>query len=327
MPPRPRKPKSDTNEFANALAFVGTVCSKVGPVNETHFHIVNNQVTAFNGILAAGHTITEDLIACPHAHLLVEATLKCGQNFSITQLEGKLSIKSDKFKAIIPCLSNDALIATTPDQPIAIINDRFKTACAAVAGLANENAQQIALASIFMNGQSLISTDSHLLIEYWHGIDLPPGLVIPKPLCQLLQKIPKKLARFGFSASTVTFYFEDGSWIRSQLFADPWPDVQGILNQPCNPWPVPVALWDAIAAIQPFADALVYFDRDVLRSHSSEHQGASYDCSGLPRGPIFSIKQLLTIKPYIEKVDWLVNNGQLALWYGANCRGAIAGRI
>jgi hypothetical protein len=106
--PMPRgKPKKQAevkaNAFIQALQFVSLVARDVGPVNETHIHIHNGWITAFNGVLGAGHKIAEDLHASPSAKLITQALLKCSGHFDITQLDNnQLSIKIGQIQSYCP---------------------------------------------------------------------------------------------------------------------------------------------------------------------------------------------------------------------------------
>jgi hypothetical protein len=168
-------------------------------------------------------------------------------------------------------------------------------------------------------------------MEFWHGIDLPYGIAIPKIFATTLSKIQKKLTKFGFSQSSATFYFEDESWLRTQFYAEPWPDIRNILDIKCNLWPVPNDFWKAIDAIEPFANECVYFDQGLIKTHADSNEGATYECYGIPAGPIYSIKQLKVIRPYAKQIDFMApgihNNSYMLIWYGDRCRGAIAGRM
>lgn len=282
-----------------------------------------NWATAFNGVIAAGCPITEDIYACPNSKLIVEALSKCGEHISFTQLEHKLSIKSDKFKAIVPCIDPTLLNIALPDNPICPITDAFKEGLSIVGTLANENAQSVHLASILMNGPSLIATNGKVVIEYWHGLNLPPGISLPKALVEPLNNT-KKLAQFGFSQSSVTFWFDDGSWIKSQLYVERWPDMGMVLNRPANAWPVSGSFWAGLEAVAGFTESgFVYFDAGVLRSHDNPSQGASYEVPGLPKGPAFPAKQLAMIRNYATRIDFLAKD--CLLFFGDNVRGAIAG--
>ena len=315
----------------DALRFCKLVTKSEGPPNETHFLLSNNGATAFNGVLAAGCRINEDVHCAPNADLITQALSKCGEQLSITQLDnGRLSIKSGKFKCLVPCIDPQLLTVAIPDAPLAVIDDRFKEAVEAVSVLASADAQSVVAASVLMAGGSVIATDRKMLMEAWHGIDLPYGIALPKAFAVALTKIPRKLTKFGFSQSSCTFYFEDESWLRSQFYAEPWPDVRGILDRKCNPWPVPNDFWKALDAIEPFADEdCVFFDTGIMRSHADANEGASYEVYGIPKGCIFTIKQLNIIRPYVKQIDFIapgMHTNTMCMWFGDKVRGAIAGR-
>lgn len=326
--PVTNEPKAD-NSFLSALKFIGLITKEVGIPSETHVHLQSNWATASNGTLAIGCPIKEDLYCCPQSKLMTEALSKCGEHFSLTQLDvNRLAIKSNKFRAVVPCIDPNLINVVGPDPAIAVINNNLKVAFDAVGVLASENGQVIYNASILLNGPSVIATDGKVILEYYHGIDLPYNLPVPKGLINPLTKTSKNLTRFGFSPSSITLWFEDDSFIKSQLYAEPWPDVAAILDQQGNFYPVPTDFFPALDAIRGFAEqGNVYFDSGVLRTHEHDALGASYEVLGLPKGPVFNVKQLALIKPYAEKIDFLVpiEDGTILMFVGKTMRGVIAG--
>ena len=328
MANRPRsKPETKTNALLSALQFLQAVTKEAGAVYETHCILYNKWATAYNGILSAGHAIEDDLFACPNNSMLVKALAKCGENFSLTQLDvGRLQVKSDKFKAIVKCIEAIQLTPGFPDPPQYDINDSLKEALIAVGVLANENAQDIVGASIYLSNGSVIATDKRAIFEYWHGLVLPYGVSIPVHIVDCLAKTKKQLARLGCSNNSVTFYFNDGSWIKTQLYAEPWPDTGRILNQKSSLVPIPADFFKGLEAVEPFAsEGMVYFDAGVLRSHPETGVGASYDLPGLPAGPVFSTRLLALIKPHAKMVDFTANGGTMLTFQGDAIRGVIAG--
>lgn len=329
-----RKPGSKIetkSSLLSALEFCSCVSEKLGAPYETHIGLKNNWAIAFNGIVAAGAPISEDILCHPHNLLLIEALSKCDENFSLTQLDnGRLSVKSGKFKAIVPCLDPAIMQEASPDPLIAPITNKFKEAVEAVGVIASENAQEIFTASVLMNGATVISTNRVMVMEYWHGLDLPPNVPLPKEFVKALTKQKKNLTGFGFSNSSATFYFEDGCWLRTQLYADKWPDVAPILNRPANLWAIDPQFFKALDAIAPFSeDGNAYFDLNLIMSHA-ENTGASYECAGLPKGVVYSIKQLKIIQPYVKRIDWIAtgtsDSSYCLVFEGDFMRGVIAGR-
>jgi hypothetical protein len=330
MSRQPRSKPAATNQLLSALQFCSVVSDKLGTPYETHIGLRNNTAVAFNGIVAAGAPIQEDLICHPHTLLFVEALSKCDENYSLTQLDnGRLSIKSGKFKAIIPCLDPALMQSAVPDPQIVRITDKFKEAVEAVGVLANENAQHVLTASVLMNGPSVISTNRVMLLEYWHALDLPPNIPLPKQFVAALVKQKRPLTGFGFSKSSATFWFGD-YWLRTQLYNDEWPDVSSILNRQANLWSIDPNFFKALDAIEQFSeDGNVYSDTNLLMS-DAHNQGASFEVSGLPKGFVYPIKQLKIIKPWVRKIDYMTSgihdSSYCLVFEGDACRGVISGR-
>jgi len=326
MTKRPKQRTTETSNLFEAVKFCSLLCKKEGAPNDTHILFRDNNICAFNGVLSASVRVDESLSAYPNAALLETALTKCGQHFSITQLDQKLSVKADKFKALIPCLPLDLAQTPFPDPAMASLDNRFSEALNKVSMLATEDAQTVICASALMAGASLIATNRVVMLEAWHGIDLPTGIALPKAFCVALSKCGKKLTKFGYGQSSCTFYFEDESWLKTQFFAEPWPDVRGILDRKCNLFEVPNGFYTGVDSISNFSsDGCIYFDKDVLRSHLEPDIGASYEVTSIPKGPIFNIKQLKLIQPYVQKIDFQAEGGCL-MFVGDRIRGAIAGR-
>ncbi len=329
--PRSASKQETKSKLLQALEFCNVVLSKEGAPLETHIGLRNKWAVAFNGIVAAGSPIDEDIIAYPNNHLLIEALSKCEESFSLTQLDAaKLSIKSGKFKAVVPCLSPDIMQEAYPDPFIAPCSNAFRDAVEAVGVLASENAQHVLTASVLMNGASVISTNRVMIMEHWHGLDLPPNVPLPKEFVKALVSQKKNITGFGFSNCSATFYFEDGCWLRTQLYSEAWPDVSRILELKGNLWSIDANFFKALAAVAPFSvDGQVYSDTNLLMSHA-ENNGASYEVTGLPKGFVYPIKQLLMLKPFVKQIDYMANgihnSSYCLIAYGDNSRAIISGR-
>ncbi len=332
-----RKPGSVKQEnkssLLKALEFTSCVSEKLGAPFETHIGLKNNWAIAFNGTVAAGAPIDESIYCYPHNLLLIEALSKCEENFSLTQLDNdRLSIKSGKFKAVIPCLDPLLMQNASPDPQIVGITNKFKEAVEAVGVIANEKAQHVLTASVLMNGATVISTNRVMIMEYWHGLDLPPNIPLPKEFVSALSKQKKSLTGFGFSHNSATFYFEDGCWLRTQLYADEWPDVSRILNRKANLWSIDPNFYKALDAVAPFSDdGNIRFDLNLVMSHDNTSQGANYECAGLPKGVTYPISQLKIIQPYVKKIDFCAegtsDSNYCLVFEGDVMRGVIAGRM
>jgi hypothetical protein len=317
---KPRNPrKKVTSEAAErmaaALNFVNAAVGKEDSEREfaKHVKISNNWMVAYDGLfLAAGFPIEEELTLCPHYERLSIALAKAGGTLALTALDnGRLQVRGDKLTAIVPCLPLEDMPPIFPDAPIASIDDRLKEGFRLVNGLAKDDADTLVEATVLLRAGSMVSTNRHLMFEYWHGIDLPPGLAIPQRAAKMLSKMPIKLERFGFTPNrSATFYFEGGAWVRTQLYSEQWPDVDTILNAPFYGEEVP-GLFDALDAVIGFSeDGAVHFHDDKLKStYGAEGEngvvfGASYDLPGLRKGTHVNGKLLKLASPAAKLIDY-----------------------
>lgn len=332
-----RKAKSQAaSKLAEALNFVSEAAggSDGIPWHE-HARIGGRWIIVTDGVLTAGHPIEEDLTVCPHIARLIDAINKAGDTLSIAdQGNGRLLISGAKLKATVPCIAGEDIPPVMPDPQCAVLNDRLKVGFAAVCALAKNEADRIIEASLLLRANSVFSTNGQVIFEFWHGIDLPPGMTIPKASAAAVARQTKPLTGFGFSHSSATFYFEDGSWFKTQLYANEWPNVDELFNVTSYPVDVPPDLWDAVKAIENFsADGGVHFHADKLKTTYDNYggregpiYGASYDVPGLQGLHSFSARLLKVIEPACKQMDYTTNVDR-ALFIGDDIRGVIMKRM
>lgn len=334
---QPKKPSQRlSNGLLDAITFLSCCTKEQGAPYETHINLQYNTAVAYNDVLSAGVLIAEDIICAPNAKLLKLALAKCNNEYTLTIDGNKIVLKSGKFKATISCIDPTILATRNPDPASIAINDDFKAALKVIDVLKPEpNADKIHLLAFLMNGQSVITTDGKIVIERWHGLELPT-IAIPKSIIPAIVGTNKKLTGFGYSSTSVTFHFEDRSFIKSQLYAEQWPleTTQNILNKNSNPSPVPVDFFPGLEAVASFSEnGSVYFNRDKICSHKADGIGAVFDVVGLPAGPIYTSKYLMMIKSLATRIDFAVsangvvseNGGYLLFWFGDRVRGVVAG--
>lgn len=306
---RPRQPKSDNAaaSLISALKFISAAQSKKGTTpNQTHCVMSNGMATAFDGVLTIGHPIEDDIAACPNTLLLLNALQKCGEQLSITQLDsGRLAVKSEKFKALVPCEQFATMPHMGCDVRCAVIDNRVKTGLEMVGGLAEEDASRMVLAATLLEANTVTATNGKCLLQYWHGIDLPPNLLLPKAAVKAIVASNKNLAGFGFSSSSATFFFEDGSYIKTVLFEDSYPRVNHFFDRAVNLWPLPEDFFKAVHTLQSFSEnRVLYFDGGAMRSDVNPEVGASYEVPGLASGLAFNADYLMLMEMAFHKVDF-----------------------
>lgn len=330
-----RKPRSRTGTTAAssliaALKFIAVAQKKNGQVPyQSHCSISNGMATAYDGNLTIGHPVEDDVAACPNTLLLLNALQKCGEQLSITQLDsGRLAVKSDGFRAMVPCEQFQSMPHCGPDIRCATIDNRIRTGFEMVSPLAEEDAGRAILAATLLQANTVAATNGKCLLEYWHGIDLPPNILLPKTAVKAIVASNKNLVGFGFSHGSATFFFEDGAYIKTQLFEDSYPDINSVLNKPCNPWPLPEKFFDGVKTLESFCpeNRVVYFSAGVMRSHADANEGASYEVPGLCDRMAFNADYLLLCEPALQKVHFMVEEKRAMFFSNDNMlRGVIMG--
>lgn len=337
MARRPSKKAQSTAaaKLAEALNFIAPAYKDGGQPYQAHARLAGKMLTATDGTFSAGHSVEEELALCPHIGRFIDALNRAGSSLAMTENEnGTLLIKGDKIRATVPCIPGDELPQVMPDPKIAAIDDRLKEGFAKLLPLTKAEAERVVEVSILLQANSMYSTNGFALFEYWHGIDLPPALVIPKTFAAAVAACPKKLAGFGFSNKSVTFYYEDDSWYKSQMYSEQWPDVAKLFDFPCFPAPVPEGLFEAVRAIDSFSkDGGVHFHEDKLKTTYDKYQdhggplyGATYDVPGLQAGHSFTAKLLRLIEPVCKSLDYTSNPDRAFFFDDANVRGSIMKR-
>lgn len=334
--PSPRVKKAQasgaTAKLAEAFEFVSAAYKEKGQPFEEYCRIVNKQVIAFNGVIALGHPIDEEIAICPHLGKLLAAIKRAGTTLSLTELDsGRLSMKGDNLRVIIPCIDGQAIPAIMPDAPCGVMSDEILAGFAAVNPLIKEgdaNVRWIETAAL-LRANTIFATNGHICFEYWHGIDLPPGLAVPKLTVATLAKTKKKLTRFGFGPNSVTFYFEDGAWLRSQLFNEQFPDVDRLLNKafgtrgPNDLLQTPPALFEACAAVLPFAEtSAIYLGPGIVKSHPVDGAGGEYPVEGLAGYAVVNGEYMKLAAPHATRFD-LCPDQDHVIFFGDKIRGVL----
>lgn len=320
--------------LAEAIDFVSVAADKDHEYYQKFVRLSGNMMVAFDGQLAAGYPIIEQLSLCPHIDKLKRAVKNCGKELAISELPtGRLSIKGEKLNAIVECLDPSELGSVFPDQPCATVDDRLKTAFTVCGALASEAGTRVVEASLLLRANDCTGTNGAAIMQYWHGIDLPPHMVIPKLFAAAVCKVKQPLMGLGFSwgapnengkqiVSSVTLWFEGGMWLKTQCYADRWPDLDFIEN-PSVPEPIPAEFFDAVDTVGPFNDnGWVYLMQDYVWSEATPDIGAQYKVPGLHGGKQFNAKLLKQISPFATSADFTSYKDRIMI-FGDKMRGAV----
>lgn len=297
---QPNKPLLD------ALKFIATVQNKKDDVRYTHCIITNKKIIATNEEITLCVPIEEEFNACLPTNLFIDALSKCEGEFSITSDGQNVTLVSGDYTAVIAGIDASAVILPDLNANIAHISNAVSEALAAVWPVAGNSIDYVLL-----QGNTAVATNRHMLIEYWHGVDLPPSLCLSINSAKLIGKVKKELTGFGYSDKSITLYYEDGSILQTKRINAEFPSYYSEkLAPPSNNFvDVPGNFYSAIKAIAPFApDEIIKFNKDVMLSYANP--ATFHNVDNLPDDMAFNYNYLL-------KLSIVLQSGKMQ--FGNNC--------
>lgn len=312
----------------NELKFcMGAVAKRDLVPAMTHFKIENGRVSSFNGQMALSSPIACDLNCVPKAEPLVKAIGLCNETITLSMTQAhKLRVQSGNFKAFIETVDVEAPHVEPVGEIVnldgqALLNG-FKKLIAFVGG----DASRPWTNGILLRGQSAFATNNVVLVEFWLGADMPIVVNIPKPAIIEMLRIDEAPTHCQMDTNSLTFHYEDGRWLRTQLYETQWPDLSKILDADHTATPCDDRLFGALDYLKPFSDELgrVYINEGLISTHNDLDMGASYEIEGLLMKGIYRIEMLELLKGVVETADF-TRYPKPTIFYGERLRGAIVG--
>lgn len=314
----------------DSLRFVkGAVAKKDFIAALTHFQIKGGFVKGHNGGLTLCAPIDLNIDVTPKATTFIKAIETCPAAIALSvTATGRLAIKSGKFKAFVECVE-EGFPMTEPEGrviplPQGGIVDAFKTLAPFIA----DDASRPWARGILLRGQSAYATNNVVLAEHWLGYEFPVPVNIPKSAVMEVCRIKEEPTHLQVCENSVTFFFEGGRWLKTQLYSLEWPDLNKVLNREAPQLTTPPeTLWQALENVAPFTDKLrrVFFKDGVISTAVDEAAGASEEVEGLydAKG-IYNVDYLIELSAVVKMIDFSLYPGPI-LFFGDGIRGAIIG--
>lgn len=313
----------------SALKFVkGAVAKKDFVPELTHFHIADGRITGYNGTMALSSPIDTDIRANPKALLFFRAIEACTKEPTLKLTDnGRLIVQSGRMRAQVPCIDNESYFIPPAGNRIKApkgLPALLKT----VAPFIGEDASRPWCLGALFDGPFLYATNNVTMVQMWTALDMPT-INVPKFAIDQIIRIGEDPIELQSDGVSLTVYYEDGRWIRTQLFAEPWPLelVNKIIESPSEQKQVPEGFVDTVEKLTPFTEgksSAIYFLGNAMGTGETKDAVDSvvFDLDGIPEGVIYNIHQLRIIGPVATTIDF---KSTPCMFYGENIRGAMAG--
>lgn len=313
------------------LKFVqGAIKKRGSEIELSHFRIHNRTIQGYNGSLALSTPIDFDVNCTPKAEPFINAITKCTEQIILTLTPaGKLSIKSGKFKAFIPCLDHAIkLDPITGEGNVFEINGvELLNAFKAVIPFVADNANHAWANGVYVTHQSVFATNNNIIVENFISVPFPIACNIPRNAIKEIIRINEPPTHAQSDGTSITFYFDNLKFIKAQLLAPDWPDVLKVLNNVSeNMQTVHPQFFNALSALNKFTDSAsrVYFKNGKVTTSILDDDGAVFDLDGFNYTGCYKLEQLALLKGNADTVDFSMFP-KPALFYGQNIRGVIVG--
>src|SRR6478736_1475816 len=257
--------KEQELELLKALRFVAVAQRDEGTPYQTHCRFENGYVVAFDGILAAGYPVSEGMAGCPNTLLLVDALSHVRGAFSLTLMDNhNLAVVSGEYRGLVPCIRQVEIEPITGDAPNYALDDSFKLAALEAGTLCTDGATTVIGASVLTLDHSVIGTNGLGFVERLHKGHTPSGLCLPMAFVKAVAACTLSITKFGFTNGSFTAWFENGAWIKTQLYQEQYPNLDRIFemmqNHACTP--IPEKLITAVKAVERFTETgVVWIDK------------------------------------------------------------------
>lgn len=312
------------------LKFVQGAVSKKDIVPAlTHFAIENGQVRGFNGTIGLCAPISIDINCRPKAATLVHAINQCKEIPQLTMTKaGRLQVKSGKFKVLVECLDEVMPYIVPTGKSYEIDAKLLLSAMKMLVPVVTTNTKHAWANGIrFENGLAL-ATNNVILVQYWTNCIFAEPLTIPLVCIEELLRLNEEPTHVQISPTSITFHFEGGRWLYSNLVSATWPDLSRILENPSNQVAMPDELYTALETMKPFTnkDGTAWFYNNKITTAEDGSEGAEYEVENFPGFGIYQVDMFLLLKDIMKTID-LTLYPKPALFFGDNLRGAIIGRV
>lgn len=293
----------------------------------THFRIEQGTVRSFNGTIALCTPIQLDIDCVPKAEPLVKAIQNCDETVTLNITpNGKLSIKSGAFRALIECVEQETPHAIPEGEHFEIDGEMLLSAMEGVYPFIGNDASRPWSNGVLLMGHSAFATNNVMAVEYWCGKPFPRICNVPKAAIKEMLRIKEAPVSAQATETSITFHYEGDRWLRTQLLETAWPDIPKLLSGTSNQQPIDNRIFEALDKLKPFSDKMgrIYFKEGSISTHSEQAEGACVDIDSINFNGIYQIEMFNLMRGIATTID-LSTYPKPCLFMGKMLRGAIIG--
>jgi DNA polymerase III sliding clamp (beta) subunit (PCNA family) len=311
-----------------ALQFVkGAVSTKDFVPAMKHFVIEEGTVRSYNGVMALSAPVPTTLTCVPKAVPLIKAIEGCGAEVELSMTPAqRLRVKSGGLTVFVDCVPGGDVPHMKPaGDYIRVDGAAWLKAFRVLSPFIGDDASRPFTNGILLTNKSAYATNNVIVIEYWLGDDVPFVVNIPQMAIKEILRIDEPVEYLQLDERSITFHYDKGKWLRTQLLVGDWPDLSRILDRPSTPVLIDERIFDGLQALAPFAEdaGRIFFENGVMRTHLGDGVGASYELPGSTLKGCYRSELLSLLRPVTERADF-TDYPAPCMFFGERIRGAMS---
>lgn len=313
---RKPKPSAEPNPLLEQLRFIASILAKKGEPAQTCCVIANGAITAHNPPLSAGILTQAAIAANPPAWQLLAALERCKDGYAMTETRGTVALTSGPLRVSLPTVAG--LQASAPDAYKEALPAALFDAIAQIQHIAVDEDDYVECTAICVqeNFVTAMNKSRSVILQAYHGLNMPT-FMLQKRFVTRVNSVGKPIVGMGHSHSGFTVFFDDRSWLRTNVLDIAPPEYERVFAHCKNQWKPLPDIWEALETIMPFrgnTDA-VRFEDDAVKTDTASYEQILGECIRI------NADYLKQCKPHIEQ--FAIDNGKF-YFYKGNVRGVIA---
>lgn len=257
MARRVTKTKTETQL---AVAFIGSLINKVD-----YCRFLDKELIYNDAIISVGYPVSFEHNLVLDAQAVKSCAAMFDQKATFT-IDKTLHIDTEKKRASIAIGDDTAVLYVIKDQFKTDIDQSFIDNLILASKATKESDSRVLASSVLVNHYTFVGTNGFSFLEVLHGFAFDQtfpanGLRVPTSFINKLKQIKLAPRALGFSDTSITIHYENGAWIRSQLYLE---DVYLKLSQVTSQIDAAVFKPFEKDLVDLFKDSETFGDRDYI---------------------------------------------------------------
>lgn len=325
-----KKEKTKQSLMLDVLKQIKPLMKKKGTANETHCGLGYQGVIACNNGVSVGiktNLFSSIPVLCwVDYNTLAEAIKAAKDSCELNFVDNNLVISSGN--GAIRLKAERDLTIDWPDTAQGKIYSEVNSCFELLKPLLSSQKEKALECIRFQTSTAIATHDKKVVIEYYHGTQLPPMLVSKLP-STVIAGFKEPLEGLAYTGDTATFWFMSGSFVKTKLVESDYPNIEKLFdgiadNAELNPYEkfksIPKNFFNAISRVSKFDEnGRVKISKNAVSSNSALEEIEIEIESEM----IFDSKLLMFFKEF-DNVFFDVEKN-VAYFIGYNKRGLVAG--